>query len=83
MRVWRKDHPLTESQKKKSNARSYAHVYLKRGHLKRSNCVKCGKRAEMHHEDYSRPLEIIWLCRKHHLDHHANRYRANKETVSS
>ena len=31
-------------------------------------CSSCGKlcKAEGHHEDYSRPLEVIWLCRKCH-----------------
>ena len=30
-------------------------------------CEKCGsEKSESHHEDYSKPLEIIWLCKKHH-----------------
>lgn len=34
-------------------------------------CEKCGeKKSEAHHEDYSKPLEVLWLCRKCHARHH-------------
>lgn len=72
MREWRKTHPLTEMQKKRDTARSYAHEYLKRGHIKRDSCKVCGKKAQMHHPDYDKPTEVEWLCRKHHLALHLN-----------
>jgi hypothetical protein len=28
--------------------------------------------SEAHHEDYSKPLDVDWMCRKHHLEHHNN-----------
>lgn len=33
-----------------------------------SNCSKCGKRCkpDAHHADYSKPLEVTWLCRACH-----------------
>jgi len=71
MRGWRPSHTLTPAQRVKDNARSYANVYLQRGILKRQPCGGCGHEpAEMHHEDYSKPLDVIWLCREHHLAIH-------------
>jgi hypothetical protein len=37
-------------------------------------CETCGKKAEAHHDDYSKPLEVRWLCRKHHRMWHANNF---------
>lgn len=64
---------LTPEQKKKDNARSYVNVYLRRGKIVRLPCIKCGDvNSEMHHEDYDKPLDIMWLCRSCHLEHHKN-----------
>jgi hypothetical protein len=55
-------------------ARDKANWEYKMGRLKRLPCSICGERhAEAHHADYSRPLEIIWLCRKHHCALHGKR----------
>jgi hypothetical protein len=44
---------------------------LKRGKIKKQNCVKCGcPDSQMHHSDYSRPLDVTWLCRPCHLAEH-------------
>ena len=62
---------LTDEQRKRANARSYPHVYIKRGKLKREPCKVCGAaKAQMHHEDYSKPLAVTWLCRSCHLELH-------------
>lgn len=61
---------MNEEQKRRANCRSMARVYLKRGKLERLGCEVCGERAQMHHDDYDKPLEVRWLCRKHHLRHH-------------
>lgn len=73
MRLNRPSHSqLTDDQKIKANARSYAKVYLKRGKLIKQSCQVCNDPdTEMHHPDYSKPLEIIWLCRIHHLQIHS------------
>jgi hypothetical protein len=34
-------------------------------------CQVCGDtKSHAHHEDYSKPLDVIWLCAKHHQRHH-------------
>ena len=41
------------------------------GKLTREPCVVCGEtRVVGHHEDYSRPLDVTWLCRIHHRIRH-------------
>jgi len=71
MREWRKTHPMSAEQRRKDNCRSYAKVYLQRGKLTREPCCLCdGDGAEMHHPDYSQPLNVVWLCRDHHLALH-------------
>lgn len=73
MREWRKTHPLNAEQRRKANARAYLHVYVKRGKVAKLPCAWCGACTELeaHHHDYSRPLEVVWLCRGHHLAVHA------------
>lgn len=42
---------------------------ISRGKIKRpDHCSRCGekKRVEGHHTDYSKPLEVEWLCRQCH-----------------
>lgn len=34
-------------------------------------CMLCGNKAEAHHPDYSRPLDVVWLCPPHHKQAHA------------
>lgn len=42
------------------------------GRLTRQVCETCGRLpSEAHHDDYSKPLDVRWLCRTHHLEHHA------------
>lgn len=44
---------------------------LKGGKLTKLNCWVCGAgKVEAHHPDYSRPLEVVWLCPEHHKEIH-------------
>lgn len=31
---------------------------------------ECGKRPDAHHDNYDKPLEVLWLCRRHHRLRH-------------
>jgi hypothetical protein len=43
---------------------------LRRGKLVKQPCEICGSTTvEAHHEDYSRPLDVHWLCQEHHRTH--------------
>ena len=47
------------------------HSGLRRGLIRRQSCEVCGAaKTDAHHEDYSRPLVVRWLCRKHHRQAH-------------
>lgn len=59
------------------NAHGAVASALKRGLLVRGRCEVCGEeRVEAHHDDYSRPLDIRWLCRTHHRRLHG-RHRSD------
>lgn len=41
------------------------------GTLVRQPCEVCGAaKVEGHHEDYSKPLQVEWLCHRHHVERH-------------
>ena len=45
---------------------------VKAGRLVRQPCEVCGAlEVEAHHDDYSKPLDVRWLCPEHHRTHHA------------
>ncbi len=44
---------------------------IKSGRLVRLPCVVCDDpKSNGHHEDYSKPFDVIWLCRSHHVQLH-------------
>lgn len=45
---------------------------IKSGFLKRGPCARCGATAKVqgHHESYAKPLNVVWLCSRHHADRH-------------
>jgi hypothetical protein len=61
--------------RKADNRRTRAHVAVARavrkGSLIRSPCVRCGEQKSLaHHEDYDKPLEVVWLCQPCHKQRH-------------
>ena len=51
----------------KTRARKSVYAAVADGRLKRQPCEVCGcDKVEAHHEDYSKQLNVIWLCGKHH-----------------
>lgn len=63
---WRAENPLGyQAQSAVSNA-------IRDGRLIRQPCLFCGREdVHAHHRDYSKPLEVIWLCPKCHHRLHA------------
>lgn len=52
--------------------RSITNKAIRNGILVRQSCEVCGtsEKVEAHHDDYNKPLEVRWLCRTHHDEHH-------------
>jgi hypothetical protein len=58
-----------KTNKEKHNSHQKVHTAIKNGTLvRRENCEECGKecKTEGHHEDYNKPLDVIWICRRCH-----------------
>ena len=68
IRKWRLAHP------DRNKAHRLVFVGIRNGSIKRHPCEICGlEKSEAHHEDYSKPLEVTWLCRPHHREADAKR----------
>lgn len=82
-RTWDKAHPAKCREYKakyekrnplKYNAHRALNKAIKKGILIRLPCEQCGEsKAEGHHPDYHKPLEVIWLCHKCHVELHRNK----------
>jgi hypothetical protein len=79
------EEPLTSSGKWRAanpiKVRAHAAVAkaLRDGILKRGKCEDCGSfRVEAHHDDYDKPLDVRWLCRRHHVEFHVLLRRQQK-----
>ena len=65
VKKWTKDHP------DRSRAQQKLRRAVKSGIVKKYPCLICGEKSEAHHPDYSRPLDVVWLCSAHHKQAHA------------
>lgn len=60
-----------DKNKKKYQCHGIVAYAIKCGNIKRMPCEICGKdKTHAHHDDYSKPLEVRWLCDKHHNEWH-------------
>ena len=76
--AWIKDHPLERI------ARRKVATALHNGSITKTPCTVCGatKNVCAHHKDYSKPLDIVWVCRDHHYRIHvAERRKQEKQGV--
>lgn len=73
MREWRAQNPLN------ATAHKLTTRAIRSGELVPQPCEVCGTlKVEAHHDDYSKPLSVRWLCRPHHMQHHAQKARITK-----
>jgi len=65
-RKWRAEHPRAyKAQTAVGNA-------IRDRKLQRGVCQLCANpKAQAHHKDYDRPLDVVWLCSRCHLRIHA------------
>ena len=67
--------------KAKKAARDISYRAIKSGKLiKPDICPKCGSSIDIehHHEDYSKPLDVVWLCIKCHAVLHGSIYETGR-----
>jgi hypothetical protein len=55
---------------KRRKAHTAVRTAIRNGSLVQLPCFVCGEKAEAHHPDYDRPLDVVWLCPSHHREAH-------------
>ncbi len=79
---WREKNPeyhfnVLKKYRKENPEKDFAHgkvnEEVRNGRLNKLPCNVCKEeKVVAHHPDYSKPLDIIWLCRSHHKEIHNN-----------
>lgn len=69
---WRVNERLSQVRHpQKWKARALVREAIRVGNLHRESCHICfDPKTEAHHPDYSKPLTVMWLCKKHHMEQH-------------
>ena len=58
---WRKENPIA------AKAHSAVNNAIRAKKLIKKPCCVCGEiKVHAHHEDYSKPLDVVWVCAYHH-----------------
>ena len=64
-RIWR------AADKRRQRAHNAVRRAIVKGELTRMPCMRCGQqKTEAHHDDYDKPLEVMWLCTPCHKKRH-------------
>lgn len=70
----RREKSYNKKYPEKVRARNILRLHIKSGKIKKPNqCQKCMgifDRIDGHHSDYSRPLDVMWLCQWCHVKEH-------------
>lgn len=65
---------VRETTPEKRRAREAVNNAIRDRKLNKQPCYACGAvKAEAHHENYSKPLDVTWLCRRCHKNVHAGK----------
>jgi hypothetical protein len=69
-----------QENKLKKTAHQKVSYAIQKGELIRQPCERCGTTEHVvaHHEDYNKPLDVVWLCKHHHKERHSELDRMEK-----
>jgi hypothetical protein len=57
---------------------------VRAGRLVRSPCLECcAPETVAHHDDYAKPLDVLWLCPLHHVARHIERGHVSSQWKGS
>ena len=66
----------------KRKAHKVVEQAIAKGDLVPLPCCECGAvPAEAHHDDYAKPLDVRWLCSKHHSALHRAKRLASRSSL--
>jgi hypothetical protein len=72
MREYRLRYTAKPDNRLKLRAHWRVRYALRNGTLVRQPCEKCGALpSDAHHDNYLKPLDVRWLCKKHHAEQHS------------
>jgi len=84
-KIWRKKYGYHNEKKwtKKHRTEVNIHKLVRRailaGKIKRKPCYFCGeKKVVAHHENYKKPLKVVFVCKVHHRQIHYGRRKKIK-----